>query len=127
MGPNLQYGIRDEWTASGEKRTGYKLIRRSVSNDIAEDTHWLYLNVFSDWKFSRLRQAMAKAVSQPSQTLLMFSDVVRSSVVGDTEHPLVREVPYQRHGSGSTYFEPLHVVIAHPFYGTVNAVCASKN
>ena len=35
--------------------------------------------------------------------------MVRSNVVGDTEHPLDREVPYQCHGSRSTYFEPLHV------------------
>ena len=41
--------------------------------------------------------------------LLLYSDVVRSNLVGDTEHPLVREVAYKCYGLGSVYFEPLHV------------------
>ena len=109
MGPNLQYGIRSEWVSSGEKVTGYKSVKRSQSKDILNDSHWLHLNVFADWKSSHLRQAMAKAIGQPSRTLLMYSDVVRSNVVGDTEHPLLQEVPYKCNGSGSTYFEHLHV------------------
>ena len=107
--PNLLYGIRREWLVNREKRAGYKSIRRSVSNDIQEDSPWLQLKVFVNGKFSHLRYAMAKAVGQPSLTLLMHSDVVRSNVVGDMEQPLVVEVPYKCHGSGSTYFEPLQV------------------
>ena len=45
----------------------------------------------------------------PSQTLLVYSDIVGSNVVDDTEHPLVQEVMYKRDGSWSVYFEPLHV------------------
>ena len=48
LDPNLQYGIGDEWVSSGKKGTGDKSIRRNLSNDIAEDSHWVYLNVFSD-------------------------------------------------------------------------------
>ena len=68
IGPNLQYGIRNEWVSSGEKVIGL------------EDSHWLYLNVFAHWRFSHLRQAMAKVVGQLLRTLLMYSDVVRSNV-----------------------------------------------
>ena len=85
LGPNLRYGTCSEWVTSGQNVMGFKSVKRSKSNNVAEERHWLYLNLFSDLKFSRLRQAMAKAVGQPSQTLLMYSDVVRSNVVGDTE------------------------------------------
>ena len=29
--------------------------------------------------------------------------------MGDAEHPLVREVHYQRRGGGEVYFEPVHI------------------
>ena len=40
---------------------------------------------------------------------LLYSGVVRSNAVGDTEHPLVQEVLYKSDGSGTLYFEPQQV------------------
>ena len=62
----------------------------------------------AEWKFVNLKPPFAEAVGTPSRTLLVYSDVVHSIVVGDTELPLVREVLYKRDGPGSAYFEPLH-------------------
>ena len=54
-------------------------------------TNWMYLNVLVDWKFITLPQAFADTVGKPSQTLLMYLDVVCSDNVGNTELP-VRQV-----------------------------------
>ena len=40
---------------------------------------------------------------------MVYSNVMRHNVVGDLEHSLVREVPYQHDGSGSHYFEPRQI------------------
>ena len=63
----------------------------------------------AEWKFLNLRTAFAEVVGTPSRTLLEYSAVVHSNVVGDTEHPLVREFLYKRDGWGSAYFDPLHM------------------
>ena len=34
---------------------------------------------------------------------------MNSNMVGDSEHPLVREVHYNGNGGGSVYFEPVHI------------------
>ena len=70
-----------------------KWVKKSQASDAIKDANWSYLNVFADWKFVNLRRAVAKVVGNLSRTLLMYSDDVRSNIVGDTEHPLVREVP----------------------------------
>ena len=38
---------------------------------------------------------LSQAVTQKSRTLLLYSDVVNSNIVGDGLHPLVREVYYR--------------------------------
>ena len=57
-----------------------------------QDQLFLYMQV--EWKFLNLRTAFAEVVGTPSRTLVVYSDVVHCNVVGDTEHPLVREVLY---------------------------------
>ena len=63
----------------------------------------------AEWKIINFRSAYANVVGTPSWTLWVYSDMVHSNVVGNTEHPLVREVLYKYDGSGSAYFKPLHV------------------
>ena len=59
-----------------------------------------------DWRFTNLNKAFQATVSHTSRTLLVYSDVMYSNVVGDVEHPLVREVHSKRSGGGNVYFEP---------------------
>ena len=69
----------------------------------------LVLSQTVEWKFRNLNKAFEQAVTQTSRTLLLYSDVVDSNIVGDASHPLVREVYYRRTGVGTVYFEPLHI------------------
>ena len=70
---------------------------------------WLELTLMVDWKFQNLRQALVDAVGTSSPTLMVYSDVVCSNLVGDLKLSLVREVVHKRSGSSSLCFEPLHV------------------
>lgn len=60
------------------------------------------LNLIADWKLFNLRQA--DAVGTPLCTLLVYSDVVRSNIVADTEHLL--DVGYRRDGLGAVQWIP---------------------
>ena len=48
-------------------------------------------------------------MGSPSRTLLIYSDVVESSEVGDQVVDLLREVEYKREDKTTAYFEPLHI------------------
>ena len=60
----------------------------------------------ANWEFFDLRHAFPDAVGTSLRTLMVYSDVVRSNLMGDTKHSLVREVVYKRDISGSLYVEP---------------------
>lgn len=64
----------------------------------------LYMDM--EWKFINLKPAFTGAVGTLSQTLLVYSDMALSNMVGHTKQPLVREVMYKWDGSGSVYFGP---------------------
>ena len=56
--------------------------------------------------------------------------MVRSNLVGDTDHPLVREVAYKRDRLGSVYFEPLHVQwmpVHRPYMDLIEVQLAESN
>ena len=84
----------------------------------------------ADCKFQSLRQAFADAVGTQSRTLLLYLDVVRSNLVGDTDHPVVQEVAYKHDGLRSVYFEPLHVQwmpITLPYMDVIEVQLAESN
>ena len=94
-------GLHQETTLFG--RTGVTPPMVVVNDD------WLELTLTVDWNFQNLLQAFADATCRTSRMLMVYSDVVRNNLVGDTKHPLLREVVYKCDGSESLYFEPLHV------------------
>ena len=47
-------------------------------------------------------------VGPPKQTLMIFSDMVESIVVGAQKHPLLRKVQLERTGQGRATVEPFH-------------------
>ena len=105
LGPNLVYEMY-------EKSTG-KMTRVHATEVQGRlwmvDSGTLVLSFTFDWRFVNLNDAFQTAVSLNSRTLLVYSDVVSSNVMGDAEHPLIREVVYHRRGGGSLYFEPTHI------------------
>ena len=105
LGPNLIYEFYE--TSAKELK---KVDRTEVQGRLwMVDSGSLVLSFTLDWRFSNLNQAFQTAVSPASRTLLVYSDVVSSNVMGDAEHPLIREVVYHRRGGGSLYFEPTHI------------------
>ena len=126
------------YTSNGDGRTTTKVkgLHQAVTSlsklaatspmILANDDLWeLALTV--NWKFQDLRQAFADAMGTPSRTLMVYLDVVRNNLVGDTKHPLLREVVYKRDETGSMYFEPLQVQwlpIRRPFLDVIEVEVA---
>ena len=126
---NLQYAIHIDWVTSGQKVMGMKSIKKNQTHAAQEDSDRVYLNVFADWKFTHLHQAMAKVVGTPSWTLLMNLHVVHSNMVGATAHPFVREVPYKcdhHHCRPHPVHHPVHPTAVHLVVVDVVAVVAAS-
>ena len=106
LGPNLRYSLYD---------SSIKKSKRVSSTELTSDRLWivdsgsLVLSFTVEWHFLNLNKAFQYAVNHTSRTLLVYSDVVSSNIMGDAEHPLIREVHYIRSGGGDVYFEPTHI------------------
>ena len=142
LGPNLTYLLHGEWDiklSNGstnkvkglhQETTALSKVSGAHSPMILVNDGWLELTLTVDWKFQNLRQTFSDAVGTSSRTLMVYSDVLRSNLVGDTKHPLLREVVYKRDGSGSIYFEPLHVQwlpIRRPFLDVIEVQVTETN
>ena len=61
-----------------------------------------------EWQFNNLNASFEKLVGTSKCTVMVYSDVVESSVVGSGKFPLLREVQLLRTGDGRSTVEPLH-------------------
>ena len=61
------------------------------------------------WHFTNLNDAFDKWRGSPARTLMVYSDVAASSIVGGQITDLLREVPYNRKERGTMYVEPKHL------------------
>ena len=59
------------------------------------------------WRFVRLKQSF-EALLNTKETVMVYSDLVQSTVMGSGRFPLLREVPTQREGNGRVTVEPYH-------------------
>ena len=59
-------------------------------------------------RFMNLNTTFNSLVGPPKQTLMIFSDMVESIVVGAQKHPLLRKVQLERTGQGRATVEPFH-------------------
>ena len=85
--------------------------RNSTTNEILSflvDEKYLKLSPVFNWRFTNLNRAYDKLRGAPSRTLLVYSDVGQSSIVGGQITDLLREVPYNRKERGTMYIEPYH-------------------
>ena len=69
----------------------------------------LYLSRMVDWVFTNLDARFYEAIQRPSSTLLLYSDIVNSQVVGSQKAPLLSEIHCDRTKEGDMYFEPTHL------------------
>ena len=66
------------------------------------------LSLLAEWKLNNLNASFEKIVGTRRRTVMVYSDVVESSVVGSGKYPLLREVQLLRTGQGESTVEPLH-------------------
>ena len=68
----------------------------------------LHLSRIVEWQFNNLNVSFEKVVGTSQRTVMVYSDVVESSVVGSCKFPLLREVQLLRTGEGESTVGPLH-------------------
>ena len=71
--------------------------------------HMMTLSPAVNWRFTNLNAAYDTLRGSPSRTLLIYSDVAASSMVGGQITDLLREVPYKRQEKGTMHIEPKHI------------------
>ena len=68
----------------------------------------LHLSRMIEWQFNNLNASFEKIVGTSKRTVMVYSDLVESTVVGSGKYPLLREVQLLRTGEGESTAEPLH-------------------
>ena len=68
----------------------------------------LHLSRMVEWQFNNLNASFEKIVGTSKRTVMVYSDIVESTVVGSGKYPLLREVQLLRTGDGESTVEPLH-------------------
>ena len=124
MGPNLQYSLPtktyDETTGpagsryrayynwEGEVYEGVNYISKAFSIVNESYINWLRLFPAFEWRLNNLDASFEKIVGTRKRTVMVYSDLVESTVVGSGKYPLLREVQLLRTGDGESTAEPLH-------------------
>ena len=75
---------------------------------VSTNGKFLQLSLLVEWRLNNLNTAFEKIVVTHRQTVMVYSDLVESSVVGGGKYPLLREVQLLRIGQGESTVEPLH-------------------
>jgi len=73
------------------------------------DRKRVQLTMTFNWRFINLNTSFKNVTGSTSRSLMIYSDVGTSGVVGNQITDLLREVNYRREGKGFQYFEPLRV------------------
>ena len=69
---------------------------------------FLQLSLIVEWQLNNLDASFEKIVGTRKRTVMVYSDLVESTVVGSGKYPLLREVQLLRTGDGESTAEPLH-------------------
>ena len=69
---------------------------------------FLQLSMAVEWQLNNLDASFEKIVGTRRRTVMVYSDLVESTVVGSGKYPLLREVQLLRTGDGESTAEPLH-------------------
>ena len=124
IGPNLQYSLptktydettgpvgsryRSYYNWEGDVYEGVNYISRAFSIVTEDYVHWLRLFPAFEWRLNNLDASFEKIVGTRKRTVMVYSDLVESTVVGSGKYPLLREVQLLRTGDGESTAEPLH-------------------
>ena len=134
LGPNMQYTLPTKTYDSTTQPAGNQFRRAynwegqqymgvnptllfgntgSIVNDpLQVVTHggvkFLQLSLMVEWQLNNLDASFEKIVGTRKRTVMVYSDLVESTVVGSGKYPLLREVQLLRTGDGESTAEPLH-------------------
>ena len=124
LGPNLQYSLptktydestgpvgsryRTYYNWEGDVYEGVNFISSAFSIMTADNVKWLRLFPAFEWQLNNLDASFEKIVGTRKRTVMVYSDLVESTVVGSGKYPLLREVQLLRTGDGESTAEPLH-------------------
>ena len=127
LGPNIQFtcptvtytdqtlptgsSFRTDYNWSGEHYVGTQ--PTDLTNDIMDQVFEvngkrLHLSRMVEWQFNNLDASFEKIVGTSKRTVMVYSDLVESTVVGSGKYPLLRKVQLLRTGEGESTAEPLH-------------------
>ena len=127
LGPNLQFtfptvtytdqtlpsgsSFRSQYNWSGEHYVGTQ--PSDLTSDIMDQVFEvkgkrLHLSRMVEWQFNNLNASFEKIVGTSKRTVMVYSDIVESTVVGSGKYPPLREVQLLRTGEGESTAEPLH-------------------
>ena len=73
-----------------------------------EGKQYMYLTRYVDWQFLNLNALFNTHVGTIKQTVMLYCDVVESTIVGTQKHSLLRKVELERRGQSRATVEPLH-------------------
>ena len=124
LGPNMQYSLPtktyDETTEpagsqyrryydwEGDVYEGVNFTSRAFFIVTADNVKWVRLHQGFEWRLNNLDASFEKIVGTRRRTVMVYSDLVESTVVGSGKFPLLREVQLLRTGDGESTAEPLH-------------------
>ena len=124
LGPNMQYTLPtktyDETTGrvgsryrtyynwEGEVYEGVNFTSRAFFIVTLDNVKWVRLHQGFTWHLNNLDASFEKIVGTRKRTVMVYSDLVESTVVGKGKYPLLREVQLLRTGDGESTAEPLH-------------------
>ena len=135
LGPNLQYTLPTETydsttqPAGNSFRTPYnwegtqymainpRLLFGDITASLEHDplqvvtqqgVKFLQLSMAVEWQLNNLDASFEKIVGTRRRTVMVYSDLVESTVVGSGKYPLLREVQLLKTGDGESTAEPLH-------------------
>ena len=124
LGPNLQYTLPTDsynetteptgndqrkyynWEGDNYEGVNYTSIPFSVTT--IENKRWLKLQMGFEWQLNNLNASFEKIIGTRKRTVMVYSDLVESTVVGSGKFPLLREVQLLRTGDGESTAGPLH-------------------
>ena len=69
---------------------------------------FVQLSLMVEWRLNNLDASFEKIVGTSKRTVMVYSDIVESTVVGSGRFPLLREVQLLRTGERESTAEPLH-------------------
>ena len=124
IGPNLQFSMPSEtydettqpsgsqfrqfYNWEGEQYVGVNYTSTPFRITTIENVKWLKLHMSMEWQLNNLNASFEKMVGTRKRTVMVYSDLVESTVVGSGKFPLLREVQLLRTGEGESTAEPLH-------------------